>query len=89
MDREAKFIEALETWERAEETRVECAEAYRSAHAAALTASDAKADTARKAAADGATSELRGKRDRAELTATVAHHRLIFYRGSAGERGAA
>jgi len=84
--REQTFLSALAAWEAAEERRIVAAEDYRVSHAKATAESTAKNAEGRKADADVATSAKRLERDRAELAATAAHHRLVFYRGSAGER---
>jgi hypothetical protein len=79
------FESVLNAWSVAEEARIVAAERYREAHARAFNAAKGT-DTARKAAADESTSALRLDRDFAESKATKLHHRVIFYRGSAGER---
>lgn len=84
--REQTFISVLEAWEAAESKRIVLAEQYREAHARATSESQAKTDAARKADADSKTSALRLSRDMAEKDATVLHHKVVFYRGSAGER---
>lgn len=83
--REQTFLSVLEAWEAAEEKRIIAAEKYREAHGAALNESGAKTDAARKAEADTKTSALRLDRDFAEKAATTLHHKVVFYRGSAGE----
>lgn len=85
MSRAQTFESVLDAWSAAEEARIIAAEHYREAHARAF--NEAKGtDTARKAAADSKTSQLRLDRDFAELKASRLYHRVIFYRGSAGER---
>lgn len=79
------FDRALEAWSGLALLLVDAAEAYRAAHASAF--NEAKGtDTARKAAADQATSGLRLTRDKAEIEERRAYHQMIFLRGSAGER---
>lgn len=84
--REATFLSALEAWRVAEERRILTGEEYREAHARAFRAQEKATDAARKAYADETTSKLRLDRDFAESAAMLAHHRVVFYRGSAGER---
>ena len=86
--REATFLSALEAWRSAEENRILASEQYREAHARAFRAQEKATDAARKAYADETTSKLRLDRDFAESAATHAHHRVVFYRGPAGERSA-
>lgn len=84
-DRTQSFVDALTRWETLALQFSDVSEAYRIAHANAFNAQEKGTDTARKAAADAATSEFRMRRTKAEIAERTAYHFMIFLRGSAGE----
>lgn len=83
--RTSAFVDRLARWTTAANKHIDAKEAYRVAHATAYVASTEKTDSARKASADTATSDLRVMRDRAEVEERATYHAMIFARGSAGE----
>lgn len=85
MTRAESFDRWVNTWQELALRLVQVSEDYRLAHASAFNSLEKGTDTARKAHADAATSELRLKRNQLEVEERVAYHRTIFLRGSAGE----
>jgi oxalate decarboxylase/phosphoglucose isomerase-like protein (cupin superfamily) len=83
-EREEKFLRALSDWDESMGALNSAAERYRVQHASTYLSATG-ADALRKAAADAATSELRKERDHREREERLNYHRMIFYRGSAGE----
>jgi hypothetical protein len=82
---EQTFLSVLTAWRAAEERRIVADERYREEHAREFSALEKGTDTARKAHADAKTSTLRLDRNFAQMEATALHHKVVFYRGSAGE----
>ena len=78
---EAKFEGALKLWVEKSANAIDAREQYRKAWAQQYVLSTEKTDTAKKASADTGTSELRTKRDVAQLSADAAYHLMIFLRG--------
>ena len=84
MAREEKFLEALRAWMDSTAALHAAAESYRVEHAKAYLVATGP-DAARKAAADAATGDNRVERDACERAERADYHRMIFYRGTAGE----
>jgi hypothetical protein len=78
---EPKIDGLIREWKVAQERYIQAREIYRAAWARAYLATDAKTDTARKAAADVATSEARLARDMAETHAQAAWQLMLAERG--------
>lgn len=79
--REIKALEECANYVKAAEEYVEAREAYRAAFANAMSQSQAKTETLRKAEADLQTSNLRLKRDKSEIQAAAAWQRMLITRG--------
>lgn len=77
--------QALQCWADLAREKAATAEAYRVAHAKAWLAPEKATETARKAQADLETAALRVARDACAINERLAHHSVIFFRGSAGE----
>lgn len=85
MSRAERFDHWANAWQDLAAQLVQLSEEYRLAHASAFSSATGT-DTARKAKADEVTSALRLKRNQLEVEERGAYHRMIFLRGSAGER---
>jgi hypothetical protein len=75
------FQAAMDAWVESHSTYIAAREEYRRSWAAAYLASQSKTADARKAEADVATSELRFKRDVAELSSSAQWQEMLFERG--------
>lgn len=82
-----EFIQALERWKKAANDAADAEETYRRHHSDVLCTSEAKTEAGRKAEADFATSDLRRIRNAKVIVRDAEYHTMIFYRGSAGEKG--
>ena len=82
MDTTQATYESLDNWEQRAKLHSDAREEYRKAWAAAFTIrADMKPETARKAATDAMTSDLRKMRDSLEIEATKAWQEFLILRG--------